>query len=139
MPYIGRQYGGDTGHFGLLEAEDDAAVFKALIKTAEAWLLEKQASRITGPFNFSINQECGLLVDGFETPPAFMMPHHRPWYGGHLQAQGYLPAKDLLAYWVNVDFEIPRVMSRLIARYGKQITLRPPAPPGYAKRDGIAA
>ncbi len=119
-----QQYGPDTGHFGLLEGEHEPAIFKALMHTAESWLLEQQARRISGPFNFSINQECGLLVDGFETPPVFMMPHHRPWYGQCLEAQGYLPAKDLFAYRVKVDFERPAVMRRLITRYGRRVRLR---------------
>ena len=119
-----QRYGPDTGHFGLLEGEDSPDVFNALIQAAEQWLIKHQARIITGPFHLSINQECGLLVDGFETPPALMMPHHKPWYGRYLEEQAYEPAKDLFAYWVNVDFEIPRVMSRLIAKYGKQVTLR---------------
>lgn len=117
-------YGGHTGHFGLLELEDDPAVFSALISQAEAWLQERQTSHITGPFHLSINQECGLLVEGFETPPVLMMPHGRPWYGSLLEQAGYSAAKDLLAYWVNVDFDIPKVMSRLLNKYGPQVRLR---------------
>ncbi len=119
-----QRYGKHTGQFGLLEAENDPAVFAALIQTAELWLTERQATQITGPFNLSINQECGLLVEGFQTPPSIMMPHGRDWYGRLLEEQGYAPAKDLLAYWAEVDFDPPRVMQSLIRRYSPRVTLR---------------
>src|SRR5688500_10922372 len=62
-----QRYGADTGHIGLLESIDDSDVFKVLTKTAEEWLAARNTRRITGPFNFSINQECGILVEGFDT------------------------------------------------------------------------
>jgi GNAT superfamily N-acetyltransferase len=117
-------YGQNTGHFGFIEAIEDSDVFAALFKTAEDWLLEHGATQITGPLGFSLNQECGLLVDGFEHPPVLMMPHGRPWYGQSLEEQGYIPAQDLLAYWVNVDFEPPKIMDRVLSRYKKKIKLR---------------
>lgn len=118
------RYGADSGHFGLLECIDDSEVFAALILNAEAWLASRQTRHVSGPFNLSINQECGILVDGFDTPPVIMMPHSPRWYGRLLEEQGYLPAKDLLAYKVRVDFEIPRVMQVLINRFASKITLR---------------
>lgn len=118
------RYGADSGHFGLLECIDDSEVFAALILNAEAWLASRQTRHVSGPFNLSINQECGILVDGFDTPPVIMMPHSPRWYGRLLEEQGYLPAKDLLAYKIRVDFEIPRVMQVLIDRLASKITLR---------------
>ena len=118
------RYGADSGHFGLLECIDDSEVFAALILNAEAWLASRQVHHVSGPFNLSINQECGILVDGFDTPPVIMMPHSPRWYGRLLEEQGYLPVKDLLAYKVRVDFEIPRVMQVMINRFSAKITLR---------------
>ena len=118
------RYGADSGHFGLLECIDDSEVLRALLLHAEAWLAAREIRRISGPFNLSINQECGILVEGFDTPPVVMMPHSPPWYGRLLEEQGYLPIKDLLAYKINVDFEIPRVMQLLINRFSSRITLR---------------
>ena len=80
---------------------------------------------LCGPFNFSINQECGVLVDGFDTPPVILMPHSKPWYGSLLEQQGYSPAMDLLAYWIETDFVPSRVMKTLVAKYDKRIQLRP--------------
>lgn len=118
------RYGADSGHFGLLECIDDSEVFAALILNAEAWLASRQVRHVSGPFNLSINQECGILVDGFDTPPVIMMPHSPRWYGRLLEEQGYFPVKDLLAYKVRVDFEIPRVMQVMINRFSAKITLR---------------
>lgn len=119
------RYGPDTGHFGLLEGVDDAQVFAALLGAVEGWLAQRGARRVTGPFNLSINQECGLLVEGFDTPPVVMMPHGRPWYGRHVEAAGYRPVRDLLAYWIHTDFDPPHVMRALIARYAARIRVRP--------------
>lgn len=127
------RYGSDSGHFGLLECIDDSEVLNALMLHAEAWLASRQIRRISGPFNLSINQECGILVDGFDTPPVVMMPHSPRWYGRLLEEQGFLPMKDLLAYKINVDFEIPRVMQLLINRFSPRIKLR------TLKRDQFAA
>jgi hypothetical protein len=113
-----------TGHFGFLEAVDDPEVFSALLKTAEDWLRARAIQHVTGPFNFSINQECGLLVDGFESPPMVMMPHNPDYYSLRLEAEGYTKAKDLLAYWVNSDFQPPRVMRGLLQRFRNTIRIR---------------
>jgi hypothetical protein len=118
------RYSSDTGHFGLLEGIEDAEVFASLLHAAEEWLVARQARQISGPFNLSINQECGVLVEGFDTPPVVMMPHSRKWYGPFLEAQGYHALKDLLAYWVEVDFEAPRMMRALVERFSRQIRLR---------------
>lgn len=119
-----QRYGADTGHFGLLESIDDAEVFRVLTKAAEEWLAARNARRITGPFNFSINQECGVLVDGFDSPPVIMMPHSREWYGGLLEKQGYHGVKDMFAYWIDVDFKVPRLMSALIGKFSDQVQMR---------------
>lgn len=118
------RYGGDTGHFGLLECVNDAEVFNALMLHAESWLAARQTRRITGPFNLSINQECGILVDGFDTPPVIMMPHSARWYPQLLEAHGYFPVKDMLAYWIGTDFEPPKVMQRLLKSHADRIHVR---------------
>lgn len=117
-------YGVKSGHFGFLECENDPEVMRALVAESERWLAQHGTEEITGPFNFSINQECGLLVDGFDTPPAIMMPHNHPWYAELLEQQGYSAAKDLYAYWIKPDFAIPRVMQNLVDRFGASVRLR---------------
>jgi hypothetical protein len=109
----------------MLEAEDNAAVFAALCNAAENWLRDQGMRQVRGPFNLHINEEIGLLVDGFSTPPFVMMGHGRPWYGSRLEEQGYIPVKDLLAYHIRPDFEPPRVMTRLAERVSEKVVVRP--------------
>lgn len=119
-----QRYGEDTGHFGSLEGIDDTEVFAALLHTAEEWLTVRHTRHVSGPFNLSINQECGILVEGFDTPPMVMMPHSRVWYGRLLEEQGYQPLQDLLAYWAEVDHKMPRLMNTVIERFSGQVRLR---------------
>lgn len=90
-------YKEQTGHFGFLDAIDDRQVFDALLKTAEDWMRARGMTKIAGPFSFSVNEECGLLIDGFDTPPYVMMPHGRAWYRPHVEAAGYAKAMDMYA------------------------------------------
>jgi len=115
----------NTGHFGCLEAEDDQRVFDALFATAESWLRDEGMTRVTGPFNLSINEECGLQIDGFDTPPRIMMVHGRPYYGRAVEAAGFKKAVDLLAYHQHPDFGIPKVMQRLVRRVADRVRIRP--------------
>ncbi len=119
------RYRDATGFFGMLEAEDDGEAFRALLETAEGWLREQGMARIRGPFNFSINQECGILVEGFQTPPMIMMGHARPYYEPRVSAEGYRPVKDLLAYRVPADFKTPRVMELALAKAADCARIRP--------------
>jgi hypothetical protein len=119
-----QRYGENTGHFGSLEGIDDTEVFAALLRTAEEWLTARHTRHVSGPFNLSINQECGILVEGFDTPPMVMMPHSRVWYGRLLEEQGYQPLRDLLAYWAEVDHKLPPLMNTVIKRFSRQIRLR---------------
>lgn len=109
------RHGDATGHFGMLEAEDDPAVFEALLGAAESWLREQGMQRVRGPFNLSINEECGLLVEGFEHPPSMLMGHARPYYAQRLEALGYRTAKDLLCYHYESDRPTP-FAGRLLRR-----------------------
>jgi hypothetical protein len=119
------RYRDDTGHFGSLEAEDDPSVFEALFEAAEQWLRSAGMQRVTGPFNLSINEECGLLVDGFDTPPCIMMGHARPYYGRQIASLGFGKAKDLFAYRIAPDFEVPRVMRTLADKAAGRVRVRP--------------
>src|SRR5215468_6799551 len=75
------RYKDDTGHFGCLVAEDDPAIFAALFAAAEDWLRYKKMKRVTGPFSLSVNEEVGLLVDGFDSPSILMVPYDPPYSG----------------------------------------------------------
>ncbi len=120
-----QRYGERAGYFGMIEAPDSDDAFASLFATAEAWLRQRGAVRSVGPFNLGINQELGILVEGFDTPPYFMMPHSRPYYGRAIEAQGYHPAQDMLAYVMDPDFTPTPVMRGLLERIGRRAQLRP--------------
>jgi len=118
------RYQDATGFFGMLEAEDNSLTFRTLLGTAETWLQNQGMQRISGPFNLSINQELGLLVDGFDTPPSLMMGHARPYYADRIEKDGYQKEKDLLAYMINTDSEMTAAAKRIIARTKDRIHIR---------------
>lgn len=117
--------GGRPGYFGMLEAVDEAEVFGALIGTAQDWLRARGAAHIRGPYNLSINEETGLLVENFDDPPYIMMGHARRYYGPRLEEQGLVGIKDLLTYMVTPDFVAPAVMTKLAERASRKVVIRP--------------
>jgi len=119
------QHHDQTGFFGFLEAPDEPMVFNALFATAEAWLREHGVIRVRGPFSLNINQETGLLVEGFETPPYLMMGHATRYYERRLLDLGYVGVKDMLAYEMGVPFEAQRSLENLLSRFADQIHVRP--------------
>jgi hypothetical protein len=118
------RYQDATGFFGMIEAEDDTRTFQLLLDTAENWLLDQGMRRICGPFNLSINQELGLLVDGFGTPPSMMMGHARPYYADRMQDNGYRKEKDLLAYIVSTDSELSKAVRKITAKVENRVRIR---------------
>ncbi len=121
------RYKDATGHFGFIEAEDDPAVFAGLTAAAETWLAEQGMARVTGPFSLSINDETGLLVEGFDSPPFMMMGHARPYYARHLEALGYRPLKDMVTYLYGADEPLPKGVVRMVekAKAAGELTVRP--------------
>ncbi len=120
-----QRYNNKTGFFGLIEAPDDDEVFQALFETAENWLRAQGMQHALGPFNLGINQEVGILVDGFDTPPYVMMGHAPRYYDAAIKRCGYQQAQDLLAYELdNNTLTIPRVMQALISRSASRVEVR---------------
>lgn len=112
---------------GMFESIDDQQVADALFETAAHWARKRGRETIWGPIDYSTNYCCGLLVDGFETPPRLMMPHHPPYYARLFQNHGFRKNKDLYAWW----FQDPKnfaerwrpILERKIKRTG--VTVRP--------------
>ena len=118
------RYQDDTGFYGMLEAANDGAIFTALFETAESWLRRQGMRHVRGPFNLSINHECGMLVEGFQTPPMVMMGHSRPYYEAMIRQQGYQSEIDLLAYLAKTDIPFTPSMQKITRRYKQAITIR---------------
>ncbi len=119
------RYPDKTGFFGFFDVIDDAHIAQQLLKTAEQWLIEQGMSSVRGPYSLTINDESGLLVDGFNTPPSFLMGHALPYYQNLLAESNYQPVKNLLVYKLPSQFEIPRNMQSLLNKAKGSITIRP--------------
>lgn len=91
-------YKSRLGQFGFFECENNAEISNALFESAENFLKENGAHRIQGPYNFSINEECGLLIDGFQEALMTLMPYNPPYYAELIEKRGYKKVKDLYAW-----------------------------------------
>jgi hypothetical protein len=96
------------GFFGFLDHIDDAGVANALLKAAENYLRAQGQTKIVGPAQWSVNEEVGLLIDGFEHPNVLMMSYGKPYYPGHLERAGYAKAVDMLAFQAALHEGYPR-------------------------------
>jgi hypothetical protein len=96
-----------AGFFGFFECIDDQAAADALFAAAGAWLKDRGMRRCLGPFSFNINEESGLLVDGFNCPPRMMMGHAQPYYGALVEGAGFAKVIDMLAYLTPMDTGLP--------------------------------
>ncbi len=90
------------GWFGFIELEDDPEVARALLDAAEDWLRQRGCERMVGPANFAMNDECGILIEGFELRPMISQPWHPPYYQRVLEEVGMTKAMDLLMWKLEV-------------------------------------
>jgi GNAT superfamily N-acetyltransferase len=94
--------GGDDGMFGFFECENDLAAARALIGAAAEWLRQRGRGRMLGPMDFTTNDECGILVEGYEHRPMILEPWHPPFYRELLESQGLDKRTDLLMWWLEM-------------------------------------
>jgi GNAT superfamily N-acetyltransferase len=123
-----KQYHDDgVGQFGFFECHDDNEVASALFSTAAQWLRARGFNKMQGPFSFSINDEIGVLIDGFDKPANMMMGHAVPYYDRLIKAQGLDKAKDVLAYFTDNDKALSPVLLRILKRANasSDVTVRP--------------
>ena len=93
----------NRGMFGFFECVDEQAVSDGLFDAAITWLREQGMTCARGPNNPSMNYECALLVDGFDSPPVFMMSYNKPYYGQLIENFGFTKSQDLYAFWGHMD------------------------------------
>lgn len=94
--------GNDWGLFGWFECTDDSAVAEALFDAAAAWLKARGRDRMVGPFSYTTNDECGVLIDGFEIEPAILEPWNYEYYPKLFDGAGFAKAMDLLMYKMEI-------------------------------------
>lgn len=105
--------GPGTGNWGLFEAEDEEAA-QELIAAAEAWLEQQGMNRVLAPLSLSVWEEPGLLVKGYDHPPTVMMGHHNPRYHGWIEAAGYIKAKSLKTWELDITSGFPPLIKRIV-------------------------
>ena len=122
----------NDGFFGFFDCVAKDEVGEALLSAAEVWLRARNVDKIIGPAQWSVNEECGLLVDGFDTPPVVMMPHGQPAYQTMIEGQGFTKATDMFAFQAELAAGYPRPkMTQMMvksAERNKDITIRPMRP-----------
>jgi GNAT superfamily N-acetyltransferase len=119
-----------VGFFGFFECVNEQGVADALLDAAAGWLIERGFTIMRGPASFSTNDESGVLIDGFDTPPVLMMPHNPPYYLALLERAGCSKAKDLLVYQGGSEAGYVPVPERLargteLIRQRAGLTVRP--------------
>jgi len=122
----------NIGFFGLFECVNDYAVAERLLTTARDWVKSKGKAAIRGPANYSVNEEFGLLVEGFDMPPCILMTYNPPYYKDFIERFGFVKAMDLFQLFVDVgklpdaekamDPRLVRITRKLRER--SKITLR---------------
>lgn len=105
-----------TGFFGFFDSVNEQPVADALFAAAGAWLKDKGLTRVRGPFNLNINEESGLLVEGFESPPRVAMTHALPHYQTLVENAGFEKVRDLLAFLTPMDTALPYKHMKLLQR-----------------------
>jgi GNAT superfamily N-acetyltransferase len=121
------EHGENVGFFGFFECADDQEVADALFGAALGWLRAGKVTAARGPANPSVNDEYGLLVEGFDDPPTVIMSYNPPYYGKLIERAGFTKKKDLYTYELRketfISDKLERVTSRLKEREG--LTIRP--------------
>lgn len=104
-----------AGFFGFFESINDSSVSNALLNTVSDDLKKNGLEIMRGPMNFSTNEECGFLIDGFDNPPMLMTPYNPPYYNDLMDAAGMVKSKDLYAFIYKVQEEMPEKVYRVAA------------------------
>jgi hypothetical protein len=97
------QHGPGTGMFGFLELEDDSDVMRALLDAAKAWLTERGRTHMIGPMDYTMNDECGVLIEGFDREPMIKQPWHPPYYQQRVEEAGLDKAIDLYMWELEIS------------------------------------
>jgi len=116
-----------TGFFGFFECIEAQDVADALLKTAADWVRGKGMTCLRGPMNFSTNDTCGLLCEGFDSSPVIMMTYNPKYYLNLVQGAGLAKIKELYAYTFSRDMPIPERFVKFAEKVldDQSITIRP--------------
>ena len=113
----------NCGFFGFFDCEDNPEAAAALFGAACGWLKEKGMDIVRGPVNPSTNETCGLLLEGFDSPPMVMMPYNPPYYLKLVEETGFAKAKDLYASKCVIANGFPQRLERISNRAMRGLTV----------------
>ncbi len=120
----------NVAHFGAFEVLNDREAALALLDAAGEWARARGADSILGPMTLSTNDECGTLIEGFDSPPVVLMTYNLPYYPAFIEAAGFVKAMDLLAWnadlaMLKVDMppKVQHVVGKVKERYN--LSIRP--------------
>jgi GNAT superfamily N-acetyltransferase len=113
-------HGTQIGWFGLFECIDDQAVANALLDTAERWVKARGLKQFLWPCSFSSNQDWGTLIEGFDQPPVLMTPYNARYYPKLFEAWGLSKAKDLWAWQIDIQKDVPEKVARIAEKVRKR-------------------
>jgi len=112
------------GIWGFFECADDPEAAAALFSRVEQWVVQQGMTFLRGPLNPSMNNETGLLIEGFQFPPAVGMTYNPPYYQRLIESCGFEKEKDLLSFLIDGDYKLPDWMDRLAERTAKKKGVR---------------
>jgi len=119
-------HGDNIGFFGFFECANDQEVADALFDAAAAWLKSKGKTAMRGPLNPSINDELGMLLEGFDDPPRIIMTYNPKYYLDLCDGYGLPKAMDLYAYKLETEKVLNEKLKRgqALVRQRFNVTLR---------------
>ncbi|MBM4135832.1 MAG: GNAT family N-acetyltransferase [Nitrospira sp.] len=103
-----------AGFFGFFESVNDFAIASSLLNTVSEILRKEGMEIMRGPMNFSTNEECGLLIDGYTEPPLLMTPYNPSYYSNFMEKFGMRKARDLYAYIYDIPEQLPEKIHRVV-------------------------
>ena len=113
----------DAGLFGFFEVLRDEEAAARLFETARDWVRQRGMRVLRGPFNFSTNQEVGLLIDSFDQDPVVLTTYNPPYYQELVEGYGFVKAKDLYAYWLDAG-SLPEGIRQAAERVQQRASVR---------------
>ncbi|MEN6406343.1 MAG: N-acetyltransferase, partial [Thermoguttaceae bacterium] len=106
------RYNEKRGFWGFFDCNDDQEAATGLFDAVRDWFAEQGIRKLRGPTNPSLNYALGLLIEGFDTPPTFMMTYNPPYYERLIENYGFRKTQDLYAFWGHVEM-LPKIGQKL--------------------------
>jgi GNAT superfamily N-acetyltransferase len=119
---------------GFFECINEYTVAETLLSTARDWARARHAPALRGPYNFTPNDEPGLLIEGRDRPPVIMCSHTLPYYLEFFDRFGFHKwGPDEFCYGISITSyhrdlsNLPRKLLRVVEAVRKRsgATVRP--------------